>query len=271
MHHITITFLLLLLSATVLADQVDNTANQLTSASIHSKPHRSALLELYTSQGCSSCPPAERFLSRLKASGISSQQLIPLAFHVTYWDYIGWRDRYGSERFDDRQRRIAAYNKQRTIYTPQFVLNGEDYRGYARFSQDVNDIISQPAVIKLNLHAQSNKAKQGVIDLQLEAAVGADVSSITEANLYLVLYENNLSDEIKDGENEGETLKHDYVVRQFYGPYKTGLTTKLAVLPKTLNLDEQLKMDQLGLVAFAQDVKTGEILQAVQLDLTDLK
>ena len=69
--------------------------------------NRVDLLELYTSQGCSSCPPAERWLSGLKQQTDLAQKIIPLAFHVTYWDYIGWKDRYGDTRYDNRQRQIA--------------------------------------------------------------------------------------------------------------------------------------------------------------------
>jgi hypothetical protein len=88
-------------------------------------PHnRVALLELYTSEGCSSCPPADRFLSSLKTAGITDKQLIPVAFHVTYWDYIGWQDRFAKKQHDERQRELAHKNRQTTVYTPQFVLAG---------------------------------------------------------------------------------------------------------------------------------------------------
>ena len=118
---------------------------------VQSPENRVVLLELYTSEGCSSCPPADYFLSALKHAGISSKQLIPLAFHVTYWDYIGWHDRFADKAFDERQRVHARRNKQGTIYTPQFMMSGEDYRRYASFDNDIAKAGRQPASVDLEL------------------------------------------------------------------------------------------------------------------------
>lgn len=81
------------------------------------------LLELYTSEGCSSCPPADKWLSGLKPD---PKKLIPLAFHVDYWDYIGWKDKFSKAEYSDRQRKTAAYAGAGYVYTPQFVLSGRD-------------------------------------------------------------------------------------------------------------------------------------------------
>ncbi len=108
----------------------------------HSPENRVVLLELYTSEGCSSCPPADQFLSSLESAGVSTEQLIPVAFHVTYWDYICWKDRFANPRFDKRQRELARKNELSTVYTPQFVLSGGDYRAYATFSEEVNRLAS---------------------------------------------------------------------------------------------------------------------------------
>lgn len=234
--------------------------------SADSPDNRVALLELYTSQGCSSCPPAERWLSSLKDSGISSEQIIPLAFHVTYWDYIGWRDRFGSSHYDDRQRRIAAYNKQRTIYTPQFVLAGDDYRSYATFSSDIRAVVSKPASLDLKITVQKNQS--GFIDVMLSAS--ANGNNLSEVPLYLVLYENNLQSKVEDGENEGKLLHHDYVVRQLYGPFDYSLSTSRIPIQQLVMLDKSWKTRDLHLVAFAQHPDSGEVLQAVQLDLGKL-
>lgn len=122
--------LLLVLSvlpAGLLADSVDVKPGDYADIKTVSSPqNRVAVLELYTSEGCSSCPPADRFLSQLKDSGISDRQLIPMAFHVTYWDYIGWNDRFAKKQFDQRQRELAYKNKSSTVYTPQFLLSGDD-------------------------------------------------------------------------------------------------------------------------------------------------
>src|SRR5262252_2023521 len=92
--------------------------------------NRTALIELYTSEGCSSCPPAEEWLSKLKAHPRLWIDLVPAAFHVDYWDYLGWRDPFGAAAYSDRQRTYAAEWKSRSIYTPGFVLDGKEFRGW---------------------------------------------------------------------------------------------------------------------------------------------
>lgn len=235
--------------------------------SASSPQHRVAVLELYTSQGCSSCPPAEHWLSKLKEAGVSSRELIPLAFHVTYWDYIGWKDRYGSERYDYRQREIAQFNKQRTIYTPQFVLAGSDYRTYDRFSSDVNRIIAQPSPLDISIKATANAD----VELSVELETNAMQEAAGRPVLFLALYENNLTSQVKAGENEGRLLKHDYVVRQFYGPFMLGQSATQSGKPEVVHQKVPLGANwmsrDLNLVAFAQNPVTGEVLQAVQLSL----
>src|SRR5258708_5201471 len=85
---------------------------------------QTALLELYTSEGCSSCPPAETWLSRMKESPGLWKDFVPVAFHVDYWDYLGWRDLWATRGFSDRQRAYAGHWQSKSIYTPCFVLNG---------------------------------------------------------------------------------------------------------------------------------------------------
>ena len=231
-----------------------------------SPKNRVALLELYTSEGCSSCPPAEKWLSNLNDSGISSQQLIPLAFHVTYWDYIGWQDQFASKQYDQRQRQIARYNSQETIYTPQFVLGGNDYRTYNQFTSDVREIVSQESVVDLKLSAQKEDAL--TIGVELYADIGR--SDVKDAALYIAVYENDLSVDVEDGENEGELLHHDYVVRNLYGPSIQSMPDEIKTLKLSTVIDKDWKRGDLYLVAFAQNPHTGEVLQAVRLNLQEV-
>src|SRR5271165_2157908 len=87
---------------------------------------QTALIELYTSEGCSSCPPAETWMSRLKESSGLWKDFVPLAFHVDYWDYLGWRDPWGKRVFSDRQQAYAQSWRSDSVYTPGFVLNGRE-------------------------------------------------------------------------------------------------------------------------------------------------
>ena len=87
-----------------------------------------AVLELYTSEGCSSCPPADKWISSLAPGGFTANQIVPLAFHVDYWDYIGWADRFANKKFSGRHRGLARANGSGTVYTPQVFVNGKDIR-----------------------------------------------------------------------------------------------------------------------------------------------
>ncbi len=109
--------LLVLFILPVSVQAIDVTAVVEDIKSVTSPDNRVVLLELYTSEGCSSCPPADRFLSELKSTGISDKQLIPMAFHVTYWDYIGWKDQFAKKQYDQRQRALAHKKKKSTVST----------------------------------------------------------------------------------------------------------------------------------------------------------
>ena len=89
---------------------------------------RNTLIELFTSEGCSSCPPAETYLNNLKNNNELWEKWIPVAFHVDYWDYIGWKDKYATKTFGLRQSRYASLNRVSTVYTPAFMVNGSSWR-----------------------------------------------------------------------------------------------------------------------------------------------
>ncbi|MGY8903932.1 MAG: DUF1223 domain-containing protein [Burkholderiales bacterium] len=168
------------------------------------------VIELYTSEGCSSCPPAERWVSTLK--GLEGKAVVQ-AFHVGYWDYIGWVDRFASPVFTTRQRQIANVNGLRSIYTPQLVRNGRDYQDYARALSG-----SEPAMANLTL-TRLNSGPEGD---QFEATVTPLSGAPTNWTAYWTVTEHGHSSKVNAGENRGELLKHDYVVRQYTqaGDYK---------------------------------------------------
>ena len=230
--------------------------------SAKSPEHRVSLLELYTSEGCSSCPPADEFLSGLQHSGVTNNQLIPLAFHVTYWDFIGWKDPYATSAHDDKQRKTAQLDKNKTIYTPQFVLNGSDYRDYENFSSNVRKVILQLSKVALTLNATNSDA-QTKVDLATELLE----NEVGDVAYYVVLYENKLVSDIKDGENNGKTLHHDYVVRKIHGPFIQNKSNKSASFQQVIQFESDWKRQDLGLVAYAQSQKTGMVLQTVDLKL----
>jgi hypothetical protein len=230
-----------------------------------SPSNRVVLLELYTSEGCSSCPPADRFLSSLKDAGVSDKHLIPLAFHVTYWDYIGWKDRFAKKQYDERQRSLAHKNRKTTVYTPQFILSGDDYRSYATFNEDINKLAAEKATVALVLTANIVSDRQGEDSLQLNLETDISKSQVKDIGYYLLVVENNLVSDVNDGENNGEKLHHDYVVRQFFGPYFQSKPENQSKREQTIILQPEWKREDLSVVAFAENQLTGEILQAVRL------
>jgi hypothetical protein len=197
-------------------------------------------------------------MSRLKYSDTGDQQLIPLSFHVTYWDYIGWRDRFANEHYDKRQRQQAMLNNSPTVYTPQFMINGKDYRNYRSLDRDVQRVNAQAAAYQIKLVAITQSQTVSV-DLNIRRLLNDDNKAVA----YIALYENNLASDITDGENEGERLHHDYVVRELKGPFfieqdQAGFKTAFA--------RRDYKIGDSGIVAFIQKPSSSEVLQAARLE-----
>ncbi|HKK15311.1 MAG TPA: DUF1223 domain-containing protein [Gammaproteobacteria bacterium] len=166
----------------------------------HSGNNRVSVLELYTSEGCSSCPPADRWLSGLKEDSRLWNELIPVAFHVDYWNYIGWSDRFAAARYSDRQRRYARSKNVSTVYTPGFILNGKEWRSYfglRRLSLDDD----AAGVLKIRIEGDH------ITGSYTPARSGSDSVTINIAILGF-----GLETQVKAGENRGKTLHHDFTV-----------------------------------------------------------
>lgn len=217
-----------------------------------------ALIELYTSEGCSSCPPADAWLENLGRKHPARARLVPLALHVPYWDYIGWRDRFASPRFEQRQRQAAAQQRSRTIYTPQVMFNGRDLPDWRQGGLE-------KALAKL-----ASQAPRATLKLSAEAQAGAQQISLSgdapaQAQIILVRYENGLSSDVKSGENSGVTLRHSYVVRDWIELGQSNAQGHFN-FNYTLPARADIRHPNSGLAAFVQAADSGEILQAVQLE-----
>ena len=228
-----------------------------------SGPQTAAVLELFTSEGCNSCPPADKFLSCLVRERLPAGSLIPLAFHVDYWDYIGWKDRFASPAYSERQRDYSRSGGTGFVYTPQFVLGGRDFRAglsATRLRDAAAGINAQSprAAIALSL-APAGRQFEVTGDVTVPA-----IADRRDAAVYLSLYENRLASEVKAGENAGVTLRHDYVVRDWVGPLGLDAAGE-ADLRRVLALKPGQKPEDSGVVALVQNRRTGEILQALQL------
>jgi hypothetical protein len=166
--------------------------------SFESKPTKTRLLELYTSEGCSSCPPAERWLSGLTDSPRLWRDFAPLAFHVDYWDRLGWRDPYATKQWTERQYQYSALWNTSSVYTPGFVLDGNEWQ---------NNSLPPPS---------SDTPGILIVTLRNETTVDAHFASIKgEVNpleLHVAQLGFGLISHVKAGENSGRKLEHDFVV-----------------------------------------------------------
>lgn len=230
-----------------------------------------ALVELFTSEGCDSCPPADRWLSGIKGEKSYAGRAVPLSLHVDYWDYIGWHDPYAQGLFAARQREMSNINHAHTVYTPQILVNGKDFRpglfsiGGESFDEMVARINLAPARADLGL------ALTGLADKEIKFEATAklrDAADSRNAALYVAVFENALSSAVAAGENKGRTLKHDFVVREWQGPMAFGADGTLA-FSRAVRLQPAWKARDLGIAAFVQDRSTGQVLQALQLAVCD--
>lgn len=212
---------------------------------VHSGAQRTPVIELYTSEGCSSCPPADQWFSHLKGQAVVAQ-----AFHVGYWDYIGWVDRFAAPAHSTRQRELAAINHVSNIYTPQLLRNGRDWRDWR--ATDATSLPSAPARAAIRLQRIGNTDR---FEAQVSPAPG-----ITQWTAYWTVTENGHSSRVRDGENKGEFLQHDFVVRQ-YTP--VGRYTGAQNLSFVARAPDPLHPRHINLVV--SETQTGEPLQAVSL------
>lgn len=209
------------------------------------------VIELFTSQGCSSCPPADRLLKRLAGD----PRVIPLSFHVDYWNYIGWTDPFSSKRWSERQQAYARAFRSNRIYTPQLVvsgrtgLNGSDEAGARKRIAEA--LAAEPAG-KVTVALEPSQDR-------LKVKVGAKLSRAVEGplDLWVAVYETGLTTKVGAGENASATLHNDYVVRRLEKalslPGSAGAAETGEVV---LGLDKRWKRESLGVAAFLQDPKT---------------
>ena len=223
-----------------------------------SAAHQTVLVELYTSQGCSSCPPADRWLARL-ADRYPRTQIVPLALHVGYWDYIGWKDPYARAEFTARQRDLAQAGGSATIYTPEVFVQAREFSRWAdsgQFEARIRAIVDTPAEARVSLRASVANATVAIDANAVAFRSGRD------PQLVLALVESGLKTAVGAGENRGETLHNQRVVRAWSGPLPLSAPTMQWPLPAGAD------PARISIVAFVQESPpAGRVLQALDLPL----
>jgi len=209
---------------------------------------RPVVVELFTSQGCSSCPPADAYLHKLA----KRDDVIALAMHVDYWDYIGWKDSFASPALTQRQRDYARRGNRRMVYTPQMIINGEDHVVGNR-PRDVEELISRhsKADTAVDLIVSRDGNQVSVTATPVQALLGS-------FSVQLVHYKPSQTVDIKRGENKGRSLSYANVV------------TRIDVLRNwdgraPLEITAKMTGDQPGII-LVQGADHGPVLAAAKIN-----
>lgn len=225
---------------------------------------KAVVVELFTSEGCSSCPPADELLSRIKGQeSVNGATIIPLGFHVDYWNYLGWQDRFSSGAYSERQQQYAQRFRLGGPYTPQMVVDGaSEFVGNSSGR-------AQATIAEAATHPQQ-------ADIQLFAAAPGKVriqAKLTETggsapDVMLAITEDNLSSQVRAGENGGRVLRHAAVVREFR---RLGRAENSSFEQDfTLHRDKDWNPANLHVVVFVQAVDRGMIEGAVSMPWNSL-
>ena len=227
-------------------------------------PGPAIVLELFTSQGCSSCPPAERVLHHLGLDEKTRGRIVPLAFHVDYWDEGGWVDPFSTREWTARQ---SAYDHAlgNGMYTPQLVVNGSvQFPGgdEARARSEIAAVLERPAPVRLSLTMRKGEGARPALTIDVTAEVTQSVPA-HELQVLVALVENHLVTQVARGENGGRTLQSEYVVRRLENALS--LDAKVgARKQRTLafKLDPAWRPNEIGVAAFVQDPSSMKIYGA---------
>lgn len=232
------------------------------------RPIRPVVVELFTSEGCSSCPPADALLRKLdEEQRPGNAEIIALEEHVDYWDQLGWRDPFSSAEWTRRQEAYAATFRNEGVYTPQMVVDGRtEFVGSSR-GRALSAISEASRVEKADIKLSKVQAVGSTAHLKIEVKMLPRADS-SEAQVWLAVTETGLHSNVKQGENKGEDLHHAAVVRSMrnVGALK-GMEAIAYSAEQEVTLDASWKPQEIRLVVFVQDPKSRHILGAATTHL----
>ncbi len=208
-----------------------------------------ALLELYTSEGCSSCPPADELLGKIQ-NEYRDKNVYVLAYHVDYWDKQGWKDIFSNASYTQRQYDYAQFLGKEPIYTPQVIINGKaDYIGSQETSlqNGIKSALAKPAAVDLSLEAKQQNDK-----LTLNYSL---TGTFKNSHLLIAIVQKSAKSNVKRGENAHRVLSHYQIVQRLQTiDLKTAKGSSTIILPKNFN------SQGFEIIGFVQDMKSGAIL-----------
>ena len=234
------------------AQQVESQKVEVKQTKSKNQQKNLVLVELFTSEGCSSCPPADKVLARLQnEQPLSNIEIVPLALHVDYWNYLGWKDEFSSNQYSQRQSGYAESFKLDSSYTPQMVIDGKTQFVGSNFETAVNAV------------KEAAKMKKATVEMALKNdQLKIEIAELPEhdtAYVWLAIAEDNLQTNVRRGENSGKKLNHAAVVRemQLLGNVESGKNN----FSSTANLviPAHWKKENLSLIVFVQGQNSKQI------------
>jgi len=233
-------------------------------------PRTPVLVELFTSQGCSSCPPADELLIRLdEQQSVAGALVIPLSEHVDYWNGLGWRDPFSAPTFTQRQREYGDALDTRAVYTPQMVVDGRmEFVGSQReIAQQA--IARAAAVPKAEIALVRTDSGGNPVTVEVTVSGVSRLGALGAADLWLAVTEEGLATDVRRGENAHRRLRHAAVVRrleQIETTLPTPIPDRLTAAAQVA-LEPEWQVRSLRLVAFLQERKSRRVLGATQIRL----
>jgi len=220
------------------------------------------IVELFTSEGCSSCPPADLLLAELSGREVSGADVVVLSEHVDYWNHLGWRDPFSSPVFSARQQAYGELFKLQTVFTPQIIVDGLSSL----------DAASDREVRRMIAYAAEQPKAAVSIERKEDGRVSVKVNGLGDvkverADVFLALTESGISSSVAHGENAGRTLRHTGVVRSLTRLVEIEAKRGAYVADLQLKVENNWKRHNTRAVIFVQDQKTRRIIGAAACSL----
>lgn len=223
------------------------------------------ILELFTSQGCSSCPSADKLLSRLAQDAKYKARIVPLAFHVDYWNNLGWKDPYSDHAWTRRQGMYTEALGEATMYTPQLVVQGQASMVGSNehaILKSIDAQLDRNPVKQFNIAISKIESTAASVELVVSVQPGMQAGS--ERNVIVAaLFENGLSTRVPAGENKGRTLKNNFVVRSLLeadAAVRQNKDTEIYQL--AFDIADDWDLNKIGVAVWAQEARTMKIMAA---------
>ncbi len=217
------------------------------------------LVELFTSEGCSSCPSAERALEFMaREQPVPSAEIIPLELHVEYWDRLGWKDPFSSAQFSARQEYYGERFKLGSVYTPQLVIDGA-FETSGNSGSAARLIADAAKLEKASIDAV---AKDGMLTLNIRK-----IPRHKDLTVFVATYENGLTGDVSAGENRGRKLSHTAVVRKLESVGSVAADQTEFVAEHSFTIDPEWDRKSVGLVVFVQENQSRKILGSLKIEI----